>query len=102
MLGYLPRRRDSRVRRTYYRSSHRDVPARATGWTPWVRHTDHRAGVEVRILSDRTADGGTATRLVDGHGGLLHDVIVGRPGREAAVALITAETITELLRHNEK
>jgi hypothetical protein len=63
-----------------------------------VRHTDRLADVDVRILSDRTADGGTATRLVDGRGGLLHDIIVGRPGCEDAVALVIAETVTELLR----
>jgi hypothetical protein len=65
---------------------------------PWVRHTDHLADVDVRILSNRTEDGGTATRLVDGRGGLLRDVIVGPPGREADVAREIAQTVTELLR----
>jgi hypothetical protein len=65
--------------------------------TPWVRHTDHLADVDVRILSDRTPDGGTATRLVDGRGALLHEV-VGLPGREEDVALEIAHKVTDLLR----
>ena len=77
-------------------SDARRSPPRAP--TPWVRHTDHLADVDVRILIDRTEDGGTATRLVDGRGGLLRDVIVGPPGREEDVALAIAQTFTELLR----
>jgi hypothetical protein len=72
-------------------------PKRATG--PWVRSTDRAADVDVRILSDRTEDGGTVTRLVDGHGQRLHpDLIVGRPGREDEVAMAIANTVTALLR----
>jgi hypothetical protein len=73
------------------------VPKRAAG--PWVRSTGRAADVDVRILSDRTEDGGSVTRLVDGRGRRLHpDLIVGRPGREDEVAIAIANTITELLR----
>ena len=73
------------------------APKRATG--PWVRSTGRAADVDVRILSDRTEDGGTVTRLVDGRGQRLHpDLIVGRPGREDEVAMAIANTVTALLR----
>lgn len=78
------------------RSENVRVPPKAP--TPWVRHTDHLADVDVRILSDRTPDGGTATRLVDGRGALLNEVIVGRPGHEDDVALEIAHRVTDLLR----
>jgi hypothetical protein len=73
------------------------APKRPSG--PWIRHTNRAADVDVRILSDRTDDGGTITRLVDSQGKRLRaDPIVGRPGREDEVALVIANTVTELLR----
>ncbi|HEV7526459.1 MAG TPA: hypothetical protein VGP92_15940 [Acidimicrobiia bacterium] len=67
--------------------------------SPWVRHTGRPADIDLRILSDRTENGGTVTRLVDRHGKRLNDeAIVGRPGREDEVALVIAEKVTELLR----
>ena len=64
-----------------------------------MRHKGYTADVDVRILSDRTDDGGSITRLVDARGKRLHDeAIVGRPGREDEVALVIAEKVTELLR----
>jgi hypothetical protein len=75
------------------------APATKRTSGPWVRHTSHAADVDVRILSDRTDDGGTITRLVDGQGKRLRvDPIVGRPGREDEVALVIANTVTALLR----
>jgi hypothetical protein len=98
------------VSRTYNRSVNADTasadrgtapdavaPERTVG--PWVRYVGRVADVDVRILSDRTPDGGSVTRLVDGRGKRLHPgVIVGRPGREDEVALTIATTVTALLR----
>jgi hypothetical protein len=73
------------------------APKRPSG--PWVRDVGRAADVDVRILSDRTDDGGSVTRLVDGRGKRLRpDVIVGRPGHEHEVALAIADTVAELLR----
>ena len=83
--------------------------ARPSGWSgnaapkrprgPWILHTGQAADVDVRILSDRTDDGGTITRLVDVDGKRLHpEPIVGRPGREDEVGLVIADKVTELLR----
>jgi len=65
----------------------------------WVRHVGLSAAVDIRILSDRTDDGGTITRMVDRHGKKLHaEAIIGRPGREDEVAIVIARRVTELLR----
>jgi hypothetical protein len=88
------------VSRTYYRSAHQqNTSSAAAARGPWVRHKGHLADVDVRILCDRTEDGGSITRLVDRRGKRLYDeAIVGRPGREDEVALVIAQKVTELLR----
>jgi hypothetical protein len=64
-----------------------------------VRVIDHDADVDIRVVSNRTDDGGSITRLLDRRGKCVHDEpIVGRPGHEDEVALVIAKTITELLR----
>ena len=66
---------------------------------PWIRHVGLSAAVDIRILSDRTDDGGTITRMVDRNGKRLHaEAIIGRPGREDEVAIVIARRVTELLR----
>jgi hypothetical protein len=85
---------------TYDRSQERREAAGALPRsTPWVRATAPEADIDIRVISDRTDNGGSVTRLVDRRGKSLHgQPIVGQPGHEQEVALAIAEQITELLR----